>query len=581
MPQARRSRVIAADRDAVWRGRLRPVPPAALVAEGDPRRGRARAPARQRAPSGPKVLETTSGKGVRADFRCLLLARATRAMPGSRRSRTRPFAKVLQVLGHHASSWSDARRRHAGDDRARPAAARDVAARRVHAEARDRRPARRGARRARAACRSAGEEADEPPEPAAADEVVGVGRPGHRGEAAARRRSRRCAPSSGAGPRARRPCALEEVRARRARACRPSARRGSRTSVGEEWVREDRLSRVTHAAGKGYPDLVRMRTGAAEAAPGRGRLPGAARTRCGALLDAVRQRAGRRRPVRRRHERRRRRRAAARRAATRWSPSTWAGSRSLDGRRPRSLTAVLGAGLRGPAVEARAWPARAHARPLPPVVRVRDASADGSRPARPARPRPGYGSDREARLRPALRRAGGRDRAAQPLPATAAGPGLRQLLVGSEGVLGVITEATLKVRPRPAERRYEGWMFRAFEQGAEAFRALEQRGTCARRRAAARRGRDAPVDDARRRRLAARSARAARYIGARGYVERLPRDPRLRGRARRRRRGAGARRARADAPRRRPVARRGAGPRLGARRATRARTCATRCSTTA
>ena len=33
-----------------------------------------------------------------------------------------------------------------------------------------------------------------------------------------------------------------------------------------------------------------------------------------------------------------------------------------------------------------------------------------------------------------------------PMPATAAGPGLRQLLVGSEGVLGVITQAALKLR---------------------------------------------------------------------------------------------------------------------------------------
>ena len=61
------------------------------------------------------------------------------------------------------------------------------------------------------------------------------------------------------------------------------------------------------------------------------------------------------------------------------------------------------------------------------------------------------------------------------IPATAAGPGLRQLLVGSEGLFGVITEATLKVRPLPAVERYEGWMFHDFEEGAEAFRSLEQR----------------------------------------------------------------------------------------------------------
>ena len=59
-------------------------------------------------------------------------------------------------------------------------------------------------------------------------------------------------------------------------------------------------------------------------------------------------------------------------------------------------------------------------------------------------------------------------------PASAAGPDLRELVVGSEGVLGVISEATLRVRPVPALRRYEGWSFRSFAEGCAAFRALEQ-----------------------------------------------------------------------------------------------------------
>ena len=59
-------------------------------------------------------------------------------------------------------------------------------------------------------------------------------------------------------------------------------------------------------------------------------------------------------------------------------------------------------------------------------------------------------------------------------PASAAGPDLRELVVGSEGVLGVISEATLRVRPVPALRHYEGWSFRSFAEGCAAFRALEQ-----------------------------------------------------------------------------------------------------------
>jgi alkyldihydroxyacetonephosphate synthase len=61
-------------------------------------------------------------------------------------------------------------------------------------------------------------------------------------------------------------------------------------------------------------------------------------------------------------------------------------------------------------------------------------------------------------------------------PATAAGPSLRELVVGSEGVLGVISSATLRVRPAPAQQRYEAWSFASFEAGAEALRALEQAG---------------------------------------------------------------------------------------------------------
>ncbi|MFL5842075.1 MAG: FAD-binding oxidoreductase, partial [Thermoleophilaceae bacterium] len=61
-----------------------------------------------------------------------------------------------------------------------------------------------------------------------------------------------------------------------------------------------------------------------------------------------------------------------------------------------------------------------------------------------------------------------------PHPGTAAGPALRELVVGSEGTLGVITEVTVAVRPLPEVQQYEGWSFKSFQAGIDAFRELEQ-----------------------------------------------------------------------------------------------------------
>ena len=61
-------------------------------------------------------------------------------------------------------------------------------------------------------------------------------------------------------------------------------------------------------------------------------------------------------------------------------------------------------------------------------------------------------------------------------PASAAGPDLRELVLGSEGAFGVITSVTVRVRPVPAVRWYDGWRFGSFEDGTAALRALAQAG---------------------------------------------------------------------------------------------------------
>jgi alkyldihydroxyacetonephosphate synthase len=59
-------------------------------------------------------------------------------------------------------------------------------------------------------------------------------------------------------------------------------------------------------------------------------------------------------------------------------------------------------------------------------------------------------------------------------PRSAAGPDLRQLMLGSEGAFGVITDVTMAVRETPPYKRYEAWFFPSFSAGLEALRRLEQ-----------------------------------------------------------------------------------------------------------
>lgn len=58
------------------------------------------------------------------------------------------------------------------------------------------------------------------------------------------------------------------------------------------------------------------------------------------------------------------------------------------------------------------------------------------------------------------------------LPASAAGPDLRQLVLGSEGRLGVVTRATVRLSPAPAGRTVRAWLLPAWREGVAAARDL-------------------------------------------------------------------------------------------------------------
>ena len=62
------------------------------------------------------------------------------------------------------------------------------------------------------------------------------------------------------------------------------------------------------------------------------------------------------------------------------------------------------------------------------------------------------------------------------LPGSGAGPSPDRLVLGSEGTLGVITEAWLRVQPRPAERASATVAFGSFAAGTAAVRGLVQAG---------------------------------------------------------------------------------------------------------
>jgi alkyldihydroxyacetonephosphate synthase len=241
--------------------------------------------------------------------------------------------------------------------------------------------------------------------------------------------------------------------------------------AGERGILVSHEQRVRRAAGRGYPDLVRLRTGRLAAAPDAIALPGS-EAQVAALLAAC---------------------ESAGVAVVPFGGGTsvvggveaiagpHAAVLCLDLRRlrgaevdPVSMTATIGAGVRGPEAETALaaegftlghFPQSFEQATIGGFAATRSAGQASS----------GYGRFDE--LVTSLRMVCPAGLlVTRAVPHTAAGPALRELALGSEGTLGVITSVTARVRPAPAERRYEGFMVADFESGSDALRELAQRG---------------------------------------------------------------------------------------------------------
>lgn len=252
----------------------------------------------------------------------------------------------------------------------------------------------------------------------------------------------------------------------------PESRRALEGALDGAVLDASHEGRVRHAAGKSYVDLVRMRQGRLEAAPDAVVHPTTSR-HVERLLSVAADRGlaivpfgggtsvvGGVHPAR-----------AGKRAVITMDLRAMA---RLVEVQPSNLSAVVEAGIMGPALEAALekhgltlghFPQSFEFSTLGGWIAARSAGQCSS----------GYGRIDEMCTALDFVSPGRRFTTAPPVP-SATGPSLRELFVGSEGILGVITRATVHVRPIPERRRLTSAFFAAFADGVEAVRELVQEG---------------------------------------------------------------------------------------------------------
>ncbi|MGH2868907.1 MAG: FAD-binding oxidoreductase [Solirubrobacteraceae bacterium] len=242
--------------------------------------------------------------------------------------------------------------------------------------------------------------------------------------------------------------------------------------VGHDHAHSDHESRARHALGKSTPDLLALRGGEPIPAPDLVLMPGshdevlAVLAECSERRVAVVPFGGGTSVV----------------GGLVPESSGFTGWMALDVRRLDQLVALdeesrlatLGPGLRGPAAEGLLTPRGYTIGHFPQSFEY--ATLGGFAAARSSgQSSAGYGRFDDVVMGCKLATPAGSLELGR-APKSAAGPDLRQLVLGSEGALGVITELTVGVRPAPERRRYDGWRLPDFESGLATVRRLIQDG---------------------------------------------------------------------------------------------------------
>ncbi|MFT4977447.1 MAG: alkyldihydroxyacetonephosphate synthase [Myxococcota bacterium] len=252
-----------------------------------------------------------------------------------------------------------------------------------------------------------------------------------------------------------------------------SLRAALETALAPERVRTDRFERVFHAVGRSYWDLLRLRAGELEHAPDAVVYPTSTAELLALMTLAVAEGlslipfgggssiVGGVEAIR----------GSGHVATITVDMSEMNALLSVD---PTSMTATAQAGIYGPALEAALaaqgltlghYPQSFEFSTLGGWIATRGAGQQSYR----------YGNVVDFFAGAVVVTPRGL-LTAQAVPHSAAGPDLRSLIAGSEGTLGIISEATVRLQAAPAARDYRGFLFPDFQGGAEAIRLLVQEG---------------------------------------------------------------------------------------------------------